>query len=223
MKELAKCPNCGKQNKITAKFCEGCGTALSDVTATSAPEESKSTSGGPMGWWNKQSTKGKAVIGIVGICCLGLILIVGIGGLMSPDQTTSNVQVNTTQSSNATPTASSSQTSSSDTQGPIAVQNLKVKSGGYGDYDVTCTLIPNQDESYLEMATIWYDSSGAVIEQDPLSWNIDNAKAGQTYKVTGSSYISDKGTPVKVDVLIFDSVFSGGDASDAIYKQTLTV
>ena len=48
-KELAKCPNCGKQNKVTAKFCEGCGTDLSNVTDTSAPKESKSTSGGANG------------------------------------------------------------------------------------------------------------------------------------------------------------------------------
>ena len=110
MKELAKCPNCGKQNKVTAKFCESCGTTLNDTT-TSSPKGSESTSGGPMGWWNKQSTKGKAAVGIVGICCLGLILIVGLGGLMSPDQNTQNVstQSSTTTSADAPKTVTIAQ------------------------------------------------------------------------------------------------------------------
>lgn len=87
MKELAKiCPNCGKQNKITAKFCEECGTTSSDVTSPPKAKEGSKSSGGVIGFWNKRSTKGKAGIGIVGICCLGLILIVGIAGLMSPDK-----------------------------------------------------------------------------------------------------------------------------------------
>ncbi len=105
---MAKCPNCGKQNKVTAKFCEGCGTTLND-TATSAPNGSESTSGGPMGWWNKQSTKGKAAVGIVGICCLGLILIVGIGGLLSPDNTNATPQSSTATSAVTTKTVTISQ------------------------------------------------------------------------------------------------------------------
>jgi len=36
-------------------------------------------------WWSKQSSKEKVVIGVVSVCCLGIILIVGIGGLLSPD------------------------------------------------------------------------------------------------------------------------------------------
>ena len=81
----------------------------------------------------------------------------------------------------------------------------------------------NNDMDYLEMTLTWYDSSGAIIEKDPLVWNINNVKFGQTLKVDGSSYISDKGTPAKVDVLIFDSALSDGDESSAIYKDTLTV
>lgn len=213
MKELAKiCPKCKKENRDSAKFCESCGTDVSNVV--DAHKSNGNTSGGLMDHWNKRSTKGKAGIGIVGLCCLGLILIVVFGGLMSPDKTTSN----------GTVTQQSAQTSQSTTsQSPITVKNLKVTNAGYGEYKVTCSLIPNQDESYLEMATIWYDSSGAVIEQNTLAWNIDDAKAGQTYKVTAPTYLYDEGTPTKVDVLIFDSVFSGGDASNAIYNQTLTV
>ncbi len=118
MKELAKiCPKCGNENKDTAKFCEDCGTSLNDVGNTAMTEKPKSTSGGIMDWWNKQSSGGKAIMGIAGICCIGLILIVGISGLMAPDKTTSNYSSpNTTQSTNTTPTSSSTP-SSTDSSG----------------------------------------------------------------------------------------------------------
>lgn len=35
--------------------------------------------------WNEQSNKRKALMGIVGVCCLGIILIIVIGGMVSPD------------------------------------------------------------------------------------------------------------------------------------------
>lgn len=124
---MAKCPNCGKQNKVTAKFCEGCGTDLTNVAATSISKESESTSGGPMGWWSKQSTKGKALIGIVGICCLGLILIVGLGGLMSPDQNTQNAS---TQSSTATPAVTTKTVTISQLYGSSVAKGTTVKVTG---------------------------------------------------------------------------------------------
>lgn len=151
MKELAKiCPNCGKQNKITAKFCENCGTDLSNVRNTSEPKkEVKSTSGGLMGFWNKQSTKGKATIGIVGLCCIGLILIVGISGLMAPDKTTtysspasgngsgtasSNAPASDTPSQSNLSTSDSSDTSSSSNSGvQIQVSYSGSWQGSYGD------------------------------------------------------------------------------------------
>ncbi|MBI5681269.1 MAG: hypothetical protein HZC47_10275 [Methanobacterium sp.] len=60
-------------------------------------------------WWSKQSSGVKAAIGIVGICCLGLILIVGFGAMASPDKTTSTANQSTTQttttSQSSTPAA----------------------------------------------------------------------------------------------------------------------
>ncbi|BDZ71470.1 hypothetical protein [Methanobacterium petrolearium] len=41
------------------------------------------------GWWAQQSKGTKALIGVVGLCCIGLIVIVGLAGVMSPDATTS--------------------------------------------------------------------------------------------------------------------------------------
>lgn len=210
------CPKCGKENSDAAKFCESCGTGLVHVNVSKKSESG--SSGGLKGWWNEQGSGIKA-LSIIGLCFVGLLLIAGISGMMAPDKTTAQSAVaNTSNSPSNSLSASSTPQSNA-----ITVKNLEVTSGGYGDYDVTGEIIPNSDMDYLEMTLTWYDSSGAVIEKDPLAWNINDVKAGQTLKVDGSSYISDKGTPAKVDVLIFDSSLSSGDDSNAIYKQTLTV
>jgi hypothetical protein len=73
------------------------------------------------------------------------------------------------------------------------------------------------------MAAIWYDSSGAVIESSPLIWNVNNAEANQVYKANGEDSLYQKGTPTKVELYVFDSVFSGGDTSKAIYHQTVNL
>ena len=49
----------------------------------------------------------------------------------------------------------------------------------------------------------WYDASGAVIQTDSQAWNVNDAKAGTTYRAKGTSFI-DTGTPVKVQVFLFD-------------------
>ena len=113
-------------------------------------------------------------------------------------------------------------TSSGDsTAGSINVTNVKATPGGYGMYEVSGQIVPDKDISYLEVHAVWYDSSGAVIETSPLLWNVNDAKAGQVYKFKGSDSLYQKGTPAKVDIFIFDSVFSGGDTSKAVYNTTL--
>lgn len=143
MKELTKyCPNCGKQNKDTAKFCEECGSNLNNATNASEPkEETESSSGGIMGFWNKQSTKGKAAIGLVGLCCIGLILVVAISGMMAPDKTTTNTVAQASNSatpdssSSTTPTSNSASDTSSSSGSGIQVQVSYAGSwsGSYGD------------------------------------------------------------------------------------------
>ena len=88
-----KCSVCGTENEEKADFCQNCGNKLTADSA--APKESK---GGFMGWWDKQTTLIKA-LSIIGVCCIGIIVIAGIVGMLSPDQTTSNTTVQ-----NATPT-----------------------------------------------------------------------------------------------------------------------
>ena len=119
---------------------------------------------------------------------------------------------------------SSASNSSQSTAPPFQITNLKVTNGGYGDYAIKGQLTPTQDIDYLEMVTVWYDSSGAVIERNSLAWNMNDLKSGQKVKFSTNDYMgTDDGTPSKVELLVFKGAFSGGDDSSAIYKTTLEV
>jgi hypothetical protein len=107
------------------------------------------------------------------------------------------------------------------TQSSISVANVTAGPGSFGMYTVTATITPNKNIDYLEMVAIWYDSSGAVIQTSNLLWNVNNAQSGQVYKAKGEDSLYQKGTPAKVEIYIFDSVFSGGDTSKAIYNHTV--
>ena len=112
---------------------------------------------------------------------------------------------------------------SSGNKNSVNVTNLEVFNEGYGMYYVTCDIVPRQDTSYLEMVLVWYDSSGAVLDRTPLAWNINDAKAGQTIKARGMASLYQKGTPAKVQVLLYDSSFSGGSDKGNIFNQTISV
>lgn len=107
---------------------------------------------------------------------------------------------------------------------PIQVtKNFTVSSNGYGFWNIDGQITPTKDFSYLEMVAVWYDSSGAVIERNPLLWNINEVKANQAYNIHGSSSLYQKGTPARVELFFFSSPFSGSDTSDAIYSVNLTL
>lgn len=139
-KELAKCPNCGKHNKITAKFCENCGTALNDVNTRSDPnKEVKSPSGGLRGFWNRQSSKGKAVTG-VSVCCLGVFLLVVIAGLLSPGLTALSIDNNNISIDNVTTNLTIKGTSDANatiniTAADLNINNATVKAGPDGKFE----------------------------------------------------------------------------------------
>ncbi len=148
--------------------------------------------------------KNKLVIGVVVLLIMGIVAISGCTDSGS--------------SSNGTSDSSSASSDSS-----LNVTNLKVVSEGYGMYKVKATVTPDKDYDYLEMVLIWYDASGAVIDKNSLAWNINDVTSGQTLKVTGNGMLTGDENPAKVDVLFFDSVFSGSDVSGAIYKETIEV
>jgi hypothetical protein len=192
------CPNCKAENDDDASFCQNCGEDLSQ-TSQSTQRVETSGSSGSTGWWSKRN---KTVIGIAGVC-IGLIIIIAIVGMFFPNNTNSN--------SNSTTVSS-----------PITVGNITVSGpDDVGMYTVNAILIPNQNLSYLQMQLTWYDSSGTVIDQDPLVWNLDNPQSGQSYQANGQSDLYQKGTPVKVNVIIYDSV--AASSSDVVYNNTLNV
>ena len=137
-------------------------------------------------------------VGVLGI----VLLVVTMSGCVSNDSNSSNGS------------SSSSQ---------ISFTNVSVTGDGYGSYTIKGDLIPTSNMDYVEMVAVWYDTSGAVIDQDPLSWNSNNLVSGQVYKINGMSDLYDKGTPSKVVLYFFDSPFSGGDYSSAFYKHTVNI
>jgi hypothetical protein len=87
------CPNCKIENPDNAGFCQDCGTDLKG--STNALKANKTSGDGVTGFWNKQGKGGKAAIGI-GVCCLGLILIIAVAGMFSSDKNTTNGTSTTT-------------------------------------------------------------------------------------------------------------------------------
>ena len=91
--------------------------------------------------WNKQTKGGKTAIGIVSICCLGIILIIAIGAMASPDNTSTTPTTPTTTPTTTTPTTTTTTTpttSSSDSSSSASGVQIKVSSSGswsgsYGD------------------------------------------------------------------------------------------
>ena len=51
---------------------------------------------------------------------------------------------------------------------------------------------------------------------------MNDVKANQNIKVSGTAYV-DSGTPTRAEIYVFDSPFSGGDLSTAIYSQNVTL
>jgi hypothetical protein len=97
------CPNCKTENLDNAGFCQNCGNKLATVKTN--PNTSTKSGSGVTEWWNKQSKGGKTAIGIVGVCCIGLILIVAIGGMFSPDKNTATTSNSSNPTTTVTPAA----------------------------------------------------------------------------------------------------------------------
>lgn len=84
------CLKCGAKNPADVVFCSECGSEMK-------PESNKTdnTNKGIFEWWDKQENGVKAGLGIGGICCIGLILILGMAAMSSPDKNTNSSQQST--------------------------------------------------------------------------------------------------------------------------------
>jgi hypothetical protein len=85
------CPNCDTKNIDRAGFCQNCGFKLKNLNKGHTPPEKQ-------GWWDKQSNGKKAGIGLAGVCCIGVLIIIIAGSFLTPD----NISINTTNASNST-------------------------------------------------------------------------------------------------------------------------
>lgn len=76
-----ECNQCGSDSPPGSRFCMNCGTPLIKKQV----RENTSAAG----WWSSQNNGVKALT-LVGACCVGMIVLVGIIGLLSPDASTSS-------------------------------------------------------------------------------------------------------------------------------------
>ncbi|MGB9837599.1 zinc ribbon domain-containing protein [Methanothermobacter sp.] len=67
-----KCPDCGTENKKDSKFCAKCGKEFESIKSS---------------WWSKLGSKSK--IGLIGgACCIGIVLLIFITSMGTPDEST---------------------------------------------------------------------------------------------------------------------------------------
>jgi hypothetical protein len=83
------CVECKTENPNDAEFCQNCGKQLDETTKVvklNEPTGPVGSDGGKKGFWANRSSGGKALIGIAGVICIGLILLIVIVGVFSPDK-----------------------------------------------------------------------------------------------------------------------------------------
>lgn len=197
------CSNCGQENEDGSQFCRNCGSELKfkkNVYKVSEHEPEEKN------WFKRQSNGVKALIGIAGLCCIGLILLVVIGGMMAPDATTDTTSTSTSSS----PSTSSSASSSLQTfngkgisfQYPNnwneytpnkgldddEVVNLETDAG---DYSILSVYVKNSDENLEYWKDIAVDnpySPNTDIDQKSIQIaGVDGYRVDSSYSISGGS------------------------------------
>lgn len=84
------CPECETKNPKGAEFCQECGSTLKNKV----PKTSKSNKSieNPKKWWNEQNS-GVKIISIVGVSCIGLLLLIAVAGFLSPDKNLTTIKI----------------------------------------------------------------------------------------------------------------------------------
>jgi hypothetical protein len=85
------CPYCGAENHEGAKLCKSCKRLLTEIkwNKSSKSNNKEKSAGVTFETWNEQSRRVKA-LGIISVCCIGLILILGVNAMFSFDKYTQN-------------------------------------------------------------------------------------------------------------------------------------
>ena len=94
MESTITCPRCGTENPEDAKLCKSCKKILRGVAPPIPPKSDNKQNSieGIFETWSEQSNGIKA-LSLIGICCVGILLIAGITGMFAPDKTTTNLQL----------------------------------------------------------------------------------------------------------------------------------
>lgn len=157
------CPKCSAENSDNAGFCQNCGEDMKKVISSAKTTEKSS---GVSGFWNKQGKGGKTAIGL-GVCCLGLIIILAIFGMFTPDATTTNTTSGNSTVQPDTTTQSTQSTAASQTPKTVTISQLynnKVPEGTY--VKVTGTVLQS-DGTSLRMENS--DGQDIAVEGDNLN------------------------------------------------------
>lgn len=83
------CPNCKTENNDSSEFCKNCGN---EIEGTEIPIQIIKSSEKSVIKGNKPKNPGKT-LGIIGVCCLGILVVVFVSGMLSPDKTFANQYV----------------------------------------------------------------------------------------------------------------------------------
>jgi len=131
----------------------------------------------------------KGIIGIVGICCIGILILVVGGGLLSPDN---------------------SNTSSSDTSDPFDGKGAKLEnvsvSSSYGFFKVNGKIMFKNDKSYASIgADVNLKDGSKISESIVKNWN--NVEKDQWYTFDGSLFSTSGNKHSKSDIESIDFKF----------------
>ena len=181
-------------------FVEKCGSFLPEGKKSSShkkkaqpskkktPVYGKSSKIGLVSWWNGQNNRAKA-LSVIGVCCLGLIIVVAIGGMISPDKTTTNVTTpNVTTPTVPTPLSTDNSGNATYNNSVISFhypENLQVKNASSDPADGAIIITNDGDANNGILVTSQSESTYEDnIAPDP-SWTFETYKSPE-----GVSYLS---------------------------------
>jgi len=167
------CPECGTEIKEDGKFCPKCGLNLNESEKTENTSNNstniKTKSKGLLSFlddWNDWGT-GKKIGSIILVCCIGLIIIGAIGGILFPDLTTSEHRCYMSDSSFVLPDG---YTLSRDAGGSDGYIITLAKDNG-GEVFVNDYYPPRFDSSHIIDINETYDVDGVKVNKIQYHFN----------------------------------------------------
>jgi len=232
---IARCRECGNEYELQEDEnpedfqCECGGDLQRAITTPPTSETPPKSSKGIFETWNQQPTTIKA-ISVAGVFIVLIVLIIGITGMFSPTQNTTQLPETSTNTSKS-PETSQVQAGTVKINNPTIYENrhskdvyepalgMTVPRFDYYSYDFSGELVPSANFNYLEIIIKYYNKSGQVLGRNTV-WTMNSARAEEKYQISIDHNVT--GAPAEADIMVFTSPNSNDD-SQAIYKTTVTV